>query len=67
MNMKGLCQDCDIPTVNADDKKWTCSFFHEDDLKNMSEEELKSYSFHKINNGFEGVSCGGCYLGIRVI
>ena len=34
-------------------------------MNNMNEEELKSYSFYKINNGFDGVSWGGCYLGIR--
>jgi hypothetical protein len=65
MNMKGLCRDCDVPTANADDETWKCCFFHEDELKDMSEEELNAYSFHNINNGFEGVSWGGSHLGIR--
>jgi len=65
MTMKGLCRDCDIPTSHSDDESWFCRFFTEDEMNNLSEEELKTYSFHKINNGFNGVSCGGCYLGLR--
>jgi hypothetical protein len=64
-NIKGLCRDCDVPTSCSDDQQWECRFFCEHDLQNMTQEELRSYSFHKINNGFEGVSCGGCILGIR--
>jgi hypothetical protein len=65
MTIKGLCRDCDIPTTNSDDERWFCRFFTEQEIKNMTEEELRSYSFHNINNGFEGVSCGGCRLGLR--
>jgi hypothetical protein len=43
MNIKGLCRDCDIPTSNSDDEQWECRFFCEQDLQNMTQEELRSY------------------------
>jgi hypothetical protein len=64
MNLKGLCRDCDIPTRDGDDVNWLCNYFEEEDLKHLNAEELRQISFHKIENGFYGISVGGCSRGI---
>lgn len=66
-NIKGLCRDCDIPTKNSDDENWVCTYFDGDVMEQLSAEQLRECSFHKINNGFHGVSVGGCPRGIRTL
>jgi hypothetical protein len=38
--------------------------FVQNEMQALTEEELRSYSFHKINNGLHGVSTGGSPRGI---
>jgi hypothetical protein len=64
MNLKGLCRDCDVPTQDGDDVEWLCNFIQEETMQNLDQEELRGLSFHKIVNGFTGVSVGGCPRGI---
>jgi hypothetical protein len=64
MNIKGLCRDCDIPTQDSDDIDWVCNFIEEGTMQNLDNEELRDLSFHKIVNGFDGISVGGCPRGI---
>jgi hypothetical protein len=63
-NIKGLCRDCDVPTHCGDDENWVCSYFVQSEMDNLTEEELRSKSFHNIENGLQGVSTGGSTRGI---
>ena len=63
-NIKGLCRDCDVPTQHADDENWICSFFNQSEMDALNEDDLNAKSFHKLQNGLQGVSIGGCERGI---
>jgi hypothetical protein len=45
MNIKGLCRDCNIPTVDSDDVDWLCTYFVEETMNRLSPEELRQLSF----------------------
>jgi hypothetical protein len=67
MNIKGLCRDCDIPTRHSDDVDWLCTYFVDEVMKTLTAEQLRQLSFHSIENGFNGISVGGCPRGIRTL
>jgi hypothetical protein len=39
-NIRGLCRDCDVPTQFGDDENWVCSYFIQNEMKALTEEEL---------------------------
>ena len=61
VRIKGLVRDCDCKTVNAQDHKHHCRYHLNDFMKQASEEQLNSLSFHKIfNNAFHEIYFGYC-------
>jgi hypothetical protein len=64
LNINGLCWDCNIPTQNSDGVDWVSNYFEVSEVLQLNQEELREKSFHKIINGFDGVSVGGCPRGI---
>ena len=51
-NTIGLCRDCDMTTVMADDPKAHCSFLKQKELMLKTTEELRSMSFHPLPNNY---------------
>jgi hypothetical protein len=62
-NVKGLCRDCDIPTVNADNVDWKCVYRESSYLRRHTAEELVNISFYEIDNALHSVSFGGTSRG----
>ena len=62
----GLCRDCDMLTVNADDPFMPCHFWKQSDLEKMTEEQLRSYSFLRVMNfPFNRMGFGASPYGIN--
>ena len=52
-------------TQHANDENWQCTYFNDNEMQRLSQEELRLYPFHQIRSGFHGVSVGGSSRGIR--
>jgi hypothetical protein len=62
-SVKGLCRDCDVPTIHADDIQWNCKFRTPSDVQDKSPEELQMISFYDISNALCEISFGGSKRG----
>ena len=62
--VKRLCRDCKVLTVEGDDPMHVCKWIKRADIESASKEELQSLSFHQIENAFTGVYFGARNLGI---
>ncbi len=62
--VKGLCRDCDIPTLQADNHRHQCKFFSTSYIQSLSNEEKTAISFHPIVNAFWDFCFGGDLMGI---
>ena len=54
---KGICRDCDCPSLEASSSIWQCNFLDRATMKNKTAEELKVLSFWKLShNAFDFVN-----------
>ena len=60
VNVKGLCRDCDVPTLNAADHDHRCEYFEKDHFNSLTAEEKKQLSFYNIQNSFDKIWFGFC-------
>ena len=62
--MNGLCRDCDISPMHADDrcigKELRCQFITIDDVLGNDENKIERILFVPIKNYFHDLSFGGC-------
>jgi hypothetical protein len=62
----GLCRDCDMTTENADNPFVPCNFLKQNDLQQMTEEQLRAKSFLRVmTNPFNRFSFGASPYGIN--
>jgi hypothetical protein len=57
-SVKGLCRECDVPTIHADDIEWKCISRKPSDIAGKSAEELQMISFYAIQNALSEISFG---------
>ena len=62
----GLCRDCNMLTVNADNPFTPCNFWKQSDLDNMTEDQLRNISFLRVTNyPFNKLAFGASPYGIN--
>jgi hypothetical protein len=62
----GLCRDCDMVTIMADDPSMPCRFLKQSDLRNKTLQELKAMSFYRVPYfTFDRLSFGASPYGIN--
>ena len=64
MNVKRLCRDCDVLTIEGDNCDHFCNFLSKNDIEDKSKEHMNDLSFHCIQNAFSGVYFGARNLSI---
>jgi hypothetical protein len=62
-HVRGLCRDCDVPTTQADNVDWKCSFRTASQLQGYTIDQLTAISIYDIFNALYSISFGGTSRG----